>query len=158
MAEMGQERGQGTPGEAIAAVPYARQGGHEGESGVSTLYGEKRRSRMPRDGRSQGGQCKGPVNKEEDVDRKYFKVIIIGLIIISIFLIVWMNQWKYEVLNRPTAMMRTGEAFAVIGINRITGRVYMLTLVSNGWRRLDRVVRDRTAQEIADSLLKGLRK
>lgn len=64
---------------------------------------------------------------EEDVDRKYFKAIIVGLIIIAMFLIVWMNQWKYQVL--PRGMLR---------INRITGKVYVL--VDNGWRPLDQML------------------
>jgi len=61
------------------------------------------------------------------VDRKYFKAIIVGLIIIAMFLIVWMNQWKYQVL--PRGMLR---------INRITGKVYVL--VDNGWRPLDQML------------------
>jgi hypothetical protein len=71
---------------------------------------------------------------EEDVDRKYFKAIIVSLIIISMFLIVWMNQWKYQVL--PGGMLR---------INRITGKVYML--VDNGWRPLDQMLKKEGRRE-----------
>ena len=44
---------------------------------------------------------------------KYFKAIIIGLIVMSIFLLVWMNQWKYFGDGKDIPMR----------INRITGAV-----------------------------------
>jgi uncharacterized membrane protein (DUF106 family) len=53
--------------------------------------------------------------------KKYFKPIVIGLIVIFILLFVWMNQWTYP-------------GNGGIRINRITGATYLLG--NDGWERV----------------------